>query len=226
MGKCNDVVIFSWDCRTSKTNLHNGHTSIFPQKTMNKTTLIFLMASLSACASNNPYKTDDPVDQALKICGLGYSSQSAVLYKGAYAFALKQGGAEFETQMNEYLKSQTTAMYESLKPTGKDELDIVQKEIESNRACVLSLIEKNRPKTRSDFVSSCMTDLKGRVGDTGNNYPKVLNWSVVELHPLNTANNIVVNAFVNTGGSSSYWTTVACRVRNNVYDDLVGIDSK
>lgn len=188
---------------------------------MKKITLAFLTTFLSACALNNPYKTDDPVDQALKICGLGYSSQSAALYKGAYAFALKQGSAEFETKMNEYLKSQTTAMYESMQPKGKDELEIVQKEVEANRACVLNLIEKNRPKTRSDFVSSCITDLKNRVGDAGNGYPKVMNWTVVEPHPQNTASNIVVSTFVNTGGSSSYWTTVVCRVRNNVYDDLV-----
>lgn len=185
---------------------------------------LLFAALISACASHNPYNNDDPVDQALKICGLGYSSQSANLYKGAYSFAVAQGSAEFESKMNDYLKSQTTAMYEAMQPKDKEGFEVVQKEVEANRACVLSLIEKNRPKTRSDFVNSCVADLKKRVGDIGNGYPKVMNWAVVETHPKNSENNIVVNAFVNTGGTSSYWQTMACQIKNNRYDDLVGIN--
>ena len=181
---------------------------------------------LTVCVASNPYKNDDPVDQALKICGLGYSSQAATLYRGAYAFATKQGNAEFETKMDEYLKSQTTAMFETMQPKGKDELEVVRRDIEANRACVLSLIEKNRPKTRGDFVSTCISDLKNRVGDIGGNYPKVKNWSVLESHPTNSEDNIVVQAFVDVGGRASYWATVACRVRGNRYDDLVPVESK
>lgn len=119
-----------------------------------------LVIFLTACAGVSPYKAEDPVDQALKICGLGYSAQAATLYKGAYAFATKQGNVEFDAKMNEYLKTQTTSMFESMQPKGKDELEIVRRDIEANRACVLNLIEKNLPKTRGEFVSACISDLK------------------------------------------------------------------
>ncbi|MFD0928516.1 hypothetical protein ACFQ1T_01865 [Methylophilus glucosoxydans] len=192
---------------------------------MNKITILLLSTLFTACATGNPYKNDDPVDQALKICGLGYQSQAARVYKGAYAYALKEGSAEFEMKMNDYIKSQTTAMFESMQLKGKEELDILQKEIQENRSCVLNLIEKNRPKTRSEFISSCISDLKNRVGDIGNQYPKVKNWSVIESHPQNSENNIVIKAGIDHGGSDSYWQTLTCRIRNNRYDDLVFMDS-
>jgi hypothetical protein len=181
---------------------------------------------LTACVASNPYKSDDPVDQALKICGLGYSSQATTLYSGAYAFATKQGGVDFETKMNEYLKTQTIAMFESMPLKGKDELEIARQEIEASRDCVLNLIEKNRPKTRGDFVSACIYDLKNRVGDTGSGYPKVKNWSVLESHAKNSDDSIVVAAFVDVGGSASKWTTILCRVKDNRYEDLVPVESK
>lgn len=178
---------------------------------------------LTACATRTPYRSDDPVDQALKICGLGYSAQVAALYKGAYAFATKQGSAEFEIKMDEYLKSQTTLMFEAMQPKGKDELEVVRKDIEANRACVLNLIEKNRPKTRSDLVYSCISDYKNRVGDTGLGFPKVKNWSVIESHSENSDSNLIVRAFVDRGRSSSFFQTFACHIRDNHYDDLVAV---
>ncbi|MFZ3387874.1 hypothetical protein [Buttiauxella gaviniae] len=180
-----------------------------------------LTISLSACVAKNPYNSDDPVDQSLKICGLGYSSEAANLYRGAYDFSQKKVNVEFETSMKQSLKTQLTSMYEAMKPTDKDSLKSISDQIDASRSCVLTQIDNHRPRTRSELVTQCMDDLKKRVGDTGNGYPAIRYYAVDERHTMNSVDNIVVRFDLEFGGSNNKQGMVSCKVRNNQYYDLI-----
>lgn len=180
--------------------------------------LVFI---LSACTAQNPYNPEDPVDQSLKICGLGYSSEAANLYRGAYDVSKFKSNVEFEASMKQSLKTQLTAMYETLRPTDKDGLKAISDQIDASRACVLTQIDNRKPKTRSEFVNQCMNDLKKRVGDTGNGYPQIKYFAVDENHPLNSTDNMVVRYYLDSGGSDSRSGSVVCKIKNNQYYDLI-----
>jgi len=181
---------------------------------------IIIIIMVSGCVTQSPYNSSDPVDQALKICGLGYSSEAAMLYRGAYQITNKQASAEFETKFSQNLETQMTSMFKSFKPSEGSSMKIVSEQINESRDCVLSQINSYREPSRSDLVSQCITDFKKRVGDTGNGYPYVRDWTVLESDPRNSKNNLVVG-FIFSQGGPNIPGKIICKIKNNKYDDLI-----
>lgn len=185
-----------------------------------KCLLIIISMMGSGCVTQSPYHSSDPVDQALKVCGLGYSSEAAMLYRGAYQMTNKQASAEFETKFSQNLETQMTSMFKSFKPSDGSSMKIVSEQINESRDCVLSQINSYREPSRSDLVSKCITDFKKRVGDTGNGYPYVRDWTVLENDPRNSRNNLVVG-FVFSQGGPNIPGKIICKIKDNKYDDLI-----
>lgn len=182
--------------------------------------LIVISMTVSGCVTQSPYNSSDPVDQALKVCGLGYSSEAATLYRGAYQMTNKQASAEFETKFSQNLETQLTSMFKSFKPSDGSSMKIVSEQINESRDCVLTQINSYREPSRSDLVSQCITDFKKRVGDIGNGYPYVRDWTVLESDTRNSKNKLVVGFIFSQGGPNIHGKII-CKIKNNKYDDLI-----
>lgn len=71
------------------------------------------LAILQGCTST-PVETD-PVNIALKSCGMGLSTQTTYIFKTAFAVANKKGGVEFSNTMNNSVDMQESALLKQLK---------------------------------------------------------------------------------------------------------------
>lgn len=177
------------------------------------------------CVTQNPYNSSDPVDLALKICGLGYSSDAATLYRGAYQITNKQASAEFETKFGQNLETQMSNMFKNIKPADEGSMKVVSDQIKETRECVLEQINSYREPSRSDLVSQCIADLKRRVGATDNGYPYIREWTVIENDNRNSKNNLVVG-YVFSQGGPDLSRAIICKIKNNKYDDLTPVELK
>lgn len=194
-----------------------------PENQMKYFISILSITLLAGCSSISPYTQKSPIDDGLKACGLGYSTEAGGAFKAAYQFAENTKGLDFEAKMKEGLETQITSLAKTEKFTEKlNSKDLVGL-IQSTQECVIKFTEAYRPKTRSELISDCMTDLQKRLSGNGSTtrVVSVKNWIVKNDHPRSTDENPIVTAYVDS--FSSYGgdeTIVQCKSKNYKYYDL------
>ncbi len=171
---------------------------------------------LSGCSNLSPYNKESVIDDALKLCGLGYQTQAGMMLKSAYDYAEKKGGVDIGASMQESLETQVTALAKT--QPGDKSWEVVS----FAQKCVIDYVETYKPKTRKDLLMECRDDLQDRVAGKGKSWPAVKNWQVVKDHERNSDDFIVMYAYVDTGGSSSYHTLTGCEIEENQY---IGLES-
>lgn len=185
--------------------------------------LISLFIFLSGCSSISPYKNSSPVDEALKACGLGYSTEAGGIIEAAYNVTMQTGGINFKTSLKENLNTQVMAFASGMKLNNAVDSDKLIELIKGTQQCVINNIDANRVKTRSELISECSDDLQNRVAGYGKKWPLVKEIFPVVKHPDFSDENLVITVFVDHGGRSamnSFDALVACKIKENQYYDL------
>ncbi len=178
---------------------------------------MYVLDQLSVAPNRRPWTLVDTTTNLPLLLPL--SSDAATLYRGAYQITNKQASAEFETKFSQNLETQMSNMFKNFKPTDEGSTKVISDQVKETRACVLEQLNSYREPSRSDLVSQCIADLKRRVGATGNGYPYIRNWAVIENDNRNSKNNLVVG-YVYSQGGPDLSSAVICKIKNNKYDDL------
>ncbi|MBE93839.1 hypothetical protein [Marinobacter sp.] len=184
----------------------------------------FSLLVLVGCASQKAIDRTDPIDNALKACGLGYSSEAGLIFRAAYQYAEKEGGADFEAKMNEGLETQIVSLSKSQNfnegMSSKDKVDLIK----STQNCVVTFSETYRPNTRSELVRECIADLQERVSGIGSRRQVITakNWSVRTEHPLYEDENPVVYVELDSHSTHNRISSglVHCKSNNYKYEDV------
>ncbi|SGY86519.1 Argininosuccinate lyase-Arginosuccinase [Moritella viscosa] len=172
------------------------------------------------------YGSKSPVDEALKSCGLGYSSEVGAVFKAAYDLSKKTGGSDFKASLTENLNTQVMAFATNAEVNKSVDGNALVSLIKSTQECVINSIDAARPKTRSDFVAQCADDLQNKVAGKGKTSPLIKQTFVATKHPDFSDDNLLITALVDHGGSKSYRVLVACNVSDNIYQGLDIIKSQ
>lgn len=184
-------------------------------------TLTLSISLLSACSTISPYAAKTPVDEALKICGLGYSTEVGGVFHAAYQYAEGKGGADFSAKMQEGLETQLTALAKNENFGSKLGEGEMFKIIQTQQKCVVDYASSLRPKTRGELVSECMSDLQRRLSGNGSmkKAVNIKNWIVNSQHGKHTDTDPVVSAVADYAAYQKP-IMVQCRSENYVYQDL------
>lgn len=180
---------------------------------------MFFFITLSGCSTMFSSSQQSPVDEALKACGLGYSTEASTIFNAAYQYAERKGNADFAAKMKEGLQTQIMSFATSANISKNASPDKLIDLVKSTQDCVVKFAEAYRPKTRSELLYDCRNDLQKRVSGDGD-WPKVKNWHVVKNNPNYSNNNLVMAAFIDAGGTNSRNVLVACEIKNNKYYGL------
>ncbi|EHY9847461.1 hypothetical protein ACENVV_003566 [Vibrio cholerae] len=189
---------------------------------MKKLIVVTLVGALSACSSLSSTKSEDPVDQALKICGLGYDSEASAAFQAAYTYANSSSGVNFEAKMREGLETQLGSLAANdtfVNGLNKGELF---KLIEKQQNCVVKYTASFRTNTESEMLSACMNDLRTRLAGNGSTKTSVniQNWFIVPKHPKSTKDSPVVEFTADYFTGYKQHAMVKCIAENNVYQTL------
>lgn len=90
--------------------------------------------AVAACAPA-PMRPTDPVDIALKTCGLGVSMQSANVFKAAYEIAAKKSSVEFNRTMSQSIDTQEAVVRKAIGEKSPEAANAVLVEIKDMREC-------------------------------------------------------------------------------------------
>ena len=179
---------------------------------------------LTACAPA-PTRLTDPVDLALKTCGLGISEQSASVFKVAYEIAVKKSSVEFNTTMSQSIDTQEAAILKALGAKSPDAAKVVVDEIKDMRACVLTQASALRPVSRTDLIEQCRQDVQRRISPPGPiQYGTLRAWSQLPDDRAFRADIPVMEGFFDTGGGTGYRVKARCDIRGNHLNDVVDMD--
>jgi hypothetical protein len=187
---------------------------------------LFIPLFLVGCSNMSSYGGKSPVDDALKSCGLGYSSEVGAVFKAAYDISKKTGGVDFKSSLTENLNTQVMAFATNAEVNKSVDGNALVSLVKSTQECVINAIDASRPKTRSDFVAECANDLQNKVAGKGKKWPLVKQTFAATKHPDFSDDNLLITAFVDHGGRSSYRVLVACSISDNVYQGLDILKSK
>ncbi|MCS3470935.1 hypothetical protein M2401_004693 [Pseudomonas sp. JUb42] len=187
---------------------------------------LFTLLFLSACSGLSPYSSVTPVDQAIKACGLGYSTEAGAVFKGAYQVANtdtdKSQGVDFTAKMQESLNTQVGSILTTKEVAGRMESKDLAAVITGTQTCVVNLTAAYRPNTRSDLVNLCVKDLQKRISGAGSSQStaSIRDWIVEGQSNVGGVDRLKVNARYYEFSGSSQPVSFYCLVRNGSYEDL------
>lgn len=185
-----------------------------------KSSLVFLLSLLLlGCSSISPYSKASPVDEALKACGLGYAAEAGGAFKAAYQYAENTKGLEFEAKMKEGLETQIISLAKSEKFVEKADSKELMALVKGTQECVIKYTQAYRPKSRSEILADCMSDLEKRVTGNGKQVAMVKNWIVLKDHPKYSDENPVISVTVDNIARQNA-ITLQCLTKGNSYYDL------
>lgn len=191
--------------------------------------VLFVLIFLAGCSSQSSFDRGDPIDNALKACGLGYSSDVGGAFRAAYEYADKEGKADFEAKMIEGLETQIGSLSKNKTfnqgMSSTDKVDLIK----STQNCVIKYTDTYRPKNRSDLVKECMSDLQQRAMGIGSmrTVITVKNWIVNKDHPNYSDENPVVYAELDKHSTYNPITKVMvqCKSTNYTYNGFEFVDT-
>ncbi len=190
---------------------------------MQKFGLLLTAMSLSACSGLSPYRSVGPVDQALKACGLGYSTEVGAAFKGAfqYADANMSKGIDFSASMKDSLNTQVALMLESKELGSKERADVISK----TQACVVQLSDAYRPKARNELVNACIKDVQGRVAGAGSTQSTdtIRSWVVESEDRVGGFERLKVKAGLHSYGGGDQPVSFYCLIKDGAYEDVEAV---
>lgn len=192
--------------------------------------VVCLSTGLTACAPAPTHMTD-PVDIALKTCGLGVSTQSANVFKAAYEIAAKKSSVEFNRTMSQSIDTQEAVVLKAIGEKSPEAAKAVLAEIKDMRECVLSQASALRPSSRQDLLEQCRKDVEHRISPDPNVHEGTLRyWSQVVGDKAYRADMPVMHGtYEKIGGGTLFGDTsfdvkAQCDIRNGRLNNVIDLD--
>lgn len=183
-------------------------------------TIIGTVIFLNACSSVTAYK-NNPIDDAIKLCGLGYSSDAQAVVKAAYTLSDNSGSADFGAELKENLNSQVMQFATHANISSSEDKTPLITLINKTQDCVVSYVEKARPLTRQNIVNQCREDLQLNMAGKNGKFPRVKYATAAVTHPNFSDTNVIMHAYLEEQYSrDSINIFVACEIRDNKYYGL------
>jgi hypothetical protein len=189
---------------------------------MYKTISLLLLSSaiLCGCASQR-ISTEDPVNKALKLCGLGIDAKSADAYKAAIDFANKKGTASFGSEVSEAIETQMGVLLKQANLKSDTGLKTAVEEMRGTRECVIRQVEMLRPATKSDLLEQCRLDVQRKISPPGTTtYGVLRNWNQFTGN-LSSAEIVTMTGLFDTQGTSSFPLKAQCDLRGGKFNEAV-----
>lgn len=183
-------------------------------------TIIGAVIFLNACSSITANR-DTPIDDAIKLCGLGYSSDAQAVVKAAYALSDNSGSADFGAELKENLNSQVMQFATHANISSSEDKTPLISLINKTQDCVVNYVEKTRPLTRQSIINQCREDLQLNMAGKNDTYPRIKYAVAVVDHPDYSETKVIMHAFLEERFSSDNRNIyVACEIRDNKYYGL------
>lgn len=183
-------------------------------------TIIAAVVFLNACSSITSSR-DTPIDDAIKLCGLGYSSDAQAVVKAAYALSDNSGSADFGAELKENLNSQVMQFATHANISSSEDKTPLITLINKTQDCVVNYVEKTRPLTRQSLINQCREDLQLNMSGKNDTFPRVKYAVAAVNHPDFSETNVIMYAHLEERSSSDNVNIyVVCEVRNNKYYGL------
>lgn len=189
---------------------------------MSKKLLLALLAPilLYGCASQR-ISSEDPVNRALKICGLGIDAKSADAYKAALDFADKKAAASFGSEASEAINTQIGILLKQADAKSDAGLKAVAEELKATRECVVQQVEMVRPAKKSELLEQCRLDVQRKLSPPGAmGFGVVRNWNHASS-TLSTSDIVLMAGLFDTGGSSSFSLKAQCDLQRGSFNESV-----
>jgi hypothetical protein len=178
-----------------------------------------LSVSLIGCASQR-ISPDEPVNRALKICGLGINAKSADAFKAAIDTADKKG-ISFETEASQAIDTQIGILLKQADMKSDANIRAVAEEMKATRECVVKQVEAARPPARFELLEQCRLDVQRRLSPPGTlSYGVVRYWNYA--NPNQTSSDIVeMRGLFDTGGISSRQLWARCDLSGSRFNEAI-----
>lgn len=184
---------------------------------------VVILMGLQGCVQS-PTKLSDPVDIALKTCGMGISTQSANVFKAAYELAQKKGSVDFSATMSQGIDTQEATVLKQLGDKSPDSTKAILGEIKNVRECVISQSALLRPPSRLDLLEQCRLNVQNRLSPPG---PVVLGtlrfWTQSPNDPEYKYDTPVMRGIFDVGGADSFPVREKCDIRGGRLQDVVDL---
>lgn len=193
--------------------------------TVFKGTFILLSSLfLVGCSIKSVEPEDVQIDRAIKSCTLGYEKVEEVnlAFMSAYKYADKNYNLDFKAGMKESLTTSIMTFASTSKDNNnsKEVIELIKR----TQDCVIQKLDANRPLTRSDLLKQCRDDIQARLSGYNKGYPLVRSHVYVPNHPKNSDTTLVINAYIDHGGSDSYRGLYLCEIKDNKYIDFIMLE--
>ncbi|NHQ89496.1 hypothetical protein [Janthinobacterium lividum] len=195
--------------------------SFFQGMTMRKILALLLFGTILGGCAGQRVSSDDPINRALKLCGLGIDTKSADVYKAAVDFANKKGSVSFGSEVSEAVDTQIGILLKQTdlkSDTGRK--DVVD-EIQRTRQCVISQVELARPLKKAELLEQCRVDVQRKISPPGNTSSGTLrNWNQAS-GSFSDSEIVTMTGLFDTRGSSSFWLKAQCDLRGGTFNEAV-----
>lgn len=192
--------------------------------------LLLPMFLLGACATQTQTERAQTtaINQAITICGIGSESQVSDIYKAALDTALQKGAsASFEVTFGSSIKSEETALLQSLGSKSPDSAKAIIDEIDKTRECVIQQTNLRQPQTRAQSLEECRVAAQGKLSPPGPiGYGVLRNWNQLPQDSEYSESHPVMGALFDTGGSSSFRVRVKCEIENGRFTEATFLPTK
>jgi len=188
---------------------------------MFKRTILWMLSFmfLVGCSSQR-ISMENPVNRALKICGLGIDAKSADAYKAALEFASNKG-TSFGSEASEAIETQIGILLKQADLKSDSGLKIVAEEMKTTRECVIRQVELMRPVKKSALLEQCRLDAQGKISPPGPiQYGVLRNWNQA-TRALTDADVVSMVGFFDNRGTTSFSLKVKCDIRGGTFNESV-----
>ncbi|WP_460368926.1 hypothetical protein ACOYXF_23790 [Pseudomonas sp. Tul1A2] len=186
------------------------------------TILCLISISLIQGCSHSPVETD-PVNSALKSCGMGLSTQTAYVFKTAFEVAEKKGSADFSLSMNQSVDTQEASLLKQMDKS-PDSTKAILGEVKSFRECVIAQSAALRPASRLDLLEQCRVNIQNRISPPGNtSYGTLRYWNQRPKDPRYTNDVPIMGGIFDNG--PGFPVLVQCDIRNGKLQDAMAIEN-
>lgn len=180
---------------------------------------VFLgMILMTGCASQR-ISSEDQVNRALKICGLGINAKAADAYKAAFDAASQKGTLSFENEASQAIDTQIGILLKQAELKSDSTFRIAVEEIRATRECVLKQIEAIRPITRAELLEQCRLDVQRRLSPPGQRGFGVVRYWNQATGNISDNDIVQMRGVFDVGGADSFPITVKCDIRNGTFNE-------
>lgn len=187
----------------------------------NQALLVVVGMLLSSGCASQRISPEDPVNRALKICGLGIDAKSADAYRAAFDATSKKGSLSFENEASQAIDTQIGILLKQAELKSDATFRLAVEEMKTTRECVLKQVEATRPATKAELLEQCRSDVQRRLSPPG-----LVGFGVIRYWNQASGkfadNDIVtMTGIFDVGGRDSFQVKVQCDIRNGTFHEAV-----